>query len=367
MNIVDKEQEESGGFRLNKRVIALVGALAIIVGVAAVAGIHAAGTPAEVAPNPQVADDVTGQAVRDRASTDELYALAALTPTPFVAPSPLIVPQPSQATVPRPQRTPGQYEQWAQDKYMKALEAPQMVGAFHGSNTVQIASNAGQSTNTIPGVSGSPKVSLDPPASPFTVMAGSVIPAVLVSGINSDMPGPILAQVSQNVFDSRAGQRLLIPQGTRLIGISASAGGYGAQRIQIAWQRLIFPDTSSMNLPQMPGADMAGYGGLSDRVDNHLFATFGTAALMSMISAGQQVGQMVAGGSAYGAYGQPNQWAMASQEAGAGASSQFGAVGQQSVSRGMNRPPTIEIRPGYEFNVMVTEDLTFPGPYQEHQ
>jgi type IV secretory pathway VirB10-like protein len=249
---------------------------------------------------------------------------------------------------------------------MKALESPQMVGAFHRNNAVQIASNASQFTNTLSGLSGSPMVALDPPPSPFTVMAGSVIPAVLVSGVNSDMPGPILAQVSLNVFDSRSGQRLLIPQGTRLIGISSSVGGYGSQRLQIAWQRLIFPDTSSMSLSQMPAADMAGYGGLSDRVDNHLLATFGTAALVSIISAGQQVGQMVAGGSAYGTYGQPNQWALASQEAGAGASSQFGAVGQQSVSRGMNRPPTIEIRPGYEFNVMVTADLTFPGPYQEH-
>jgi type IV secretion system protein TrbI len=241
-----------------------------------------------------------------------------------------------------------------------------MVSSFHGNNAVQIASNASQSTNTLSGLSGSPPVALDPPPSPFTVMTGSVIPAVLVSGVNSDAPGLILAQVSQNIFDSRSGQRLLIPQGTRLIGMSSGASGYGAQRLQIAWQRLIFPDTSSISLPQMPAAEMDGYAFLSDRVDNHLLATFGTAALMSIISAGQQVGQMVAGGSAYGTYGQPNQWALASQEAGAGASSQFGAVGQRSVSRGMNRPPTIEIRPGYEFNVTVTTDLTFPAPYQEH-
>ena len=126
--------------------------------------------------------------------------------------------------------------------------------------------------------SSDPNVTLHPPASPYTVMTGSVIPAVLVSGIDSDLPGPILAQVSENVFDSASGRRLLIPQGSRLIGIYRSASSYGQQRVQIAWQRLIFPDTSSMDLPQMPGSDQGGYAGFTDQVNNHYLATFGTAA-----------------------------------------------------------------------------------------
>jgi type IV secretion system protein VirB10 len=97
-------------------------------------------------------------------------------------------------------------------------------------------------------------------------------------------------------------------------------------------------------------------------------ATFGTAALMSLMSAGQMVGQMAAfgGGGVYGTSGyyQPNQWAMAAETAGSAASAQMGGVGQQLVANGLNRPPTIEIRPGYQFNVMVTEDLAFPGPYK---
>ena len=120
---------------------------------------------------------------------------------------------------------------------------------------------------------------------PNTVVAGSVIPAVLVSGIDSDLPGPILAQVSENVFDSASGRSLLIPQGSRLIGTSSSASTPGQQRVQISWRRLIFPNTASMDLPQMPGTDQGGYAGFSDQVNNHYLATFSTAAVTSLISA----------------------------------------------------------------------------------
>ncbi|HUY39940.1 MAG TPA: TrbI/VirB10 family protein, partial [Candidatus Binataceae bacterium] len=138
--------------------------------------------------------------------------------------------------------------------------------------------------------------------------------------------------------------------------------------VRIAWQRLIFPDTASMDLPQMPGADQSGFAGFTDQVNNHYLATFGTAAVMSLISAGQMVGQMATfgGGGGYGAYGyyQPNQWAMSGEMAGSAASGQVGSLGQQMMGNGMNRPATIEIRPGYQFNVMVTEDLAFPGAYK---
>jgi type IV secretory pathway VirB10-like protein len=132
-------------------------------------------------------------------------------------------------------------------------------------------------------------VTLHAPASAFSVMAGSVIPAVLVSGINSDLPGPILAQVSQNVFDSATGKYLLALQGSRVIGIYQNASAHGQQRVEMAWQRLIFPNPSSMDLPPMPGADQGGYAGFTDEANNHYLRTFGTAALMSLISAGQMV------------------------------------------------------------------------------
>ena len=253
---------------------------------------------------------------------------------------------------------------------MKALEAPEMVAAFHGGQALEIASTKGRAgSNFNSNSSSDPTVTLHPPASPYTVMAGSVIPAVLVSGINSDLPGPILAQVSRERLRQRDRKDAADSAGQPTHRRISNASTYGQQRVQIAWQRLIFPNTASMDLPQMPGADQSGFAGFTDQVNNHYLATFGTAAVMSLISAGQMVGQMATfgGGAGYGAYGyyQPNQWAMAGEMAGSAASGQVGSLGQQMMGNGMNRPATIEIRPGYQFNVMVTEDLVFPRRLQE--
>jgi type IV secretory pathway VirB10-like protein len=373
--LAEDEHDHGGGGRFNRRAVIAAGVFAAVIGIVAIEGIFSSGakTPR---PGAQPAADSSVDAERHKAEVAELAAGAA---TPMALPTPgsvAVIPVPrSQTPVAREARevrTPSRYAQWAEDKYMRALEAPQMVGAFHGGDTLEIGSGrAGQgetSNGSMPQSAGDANVTLQPPASPYTVMTGSIIPAVLVSGIDSDLPGPILAQVSENVFDSATGQRLLIPQGSRLIGSYQSAAGYGQQRVAIAWQRLIFPDTSSMQLPQMPGADQSGTNGFTDQVNNHYLATFATAAVTSLISAGQAVGQMAAfgGGGTYGPYGyyQPNQWAMAGETAGSTASGQFGGAGQQMMEHGMNRPPTMAIRPGYEFNVMVTEDLVFPGPYK---
>ena len=361
------EQEHSGGGRFNRLILITFAVVAIVSGVVVALGVESSGIGQSALQKP--ADD-PGASARDNGEIADLAAnggkrLAAPT---FVPPPAVVatVQAPIQQTPPRP---PSRYAQWAEEKYMKALESPQMFSAFHDGGTLEIArTNGQQGTNFNVGNSTDQAVTLHPPASAFSVMAGSVIPAVLVSGINSDLPGPILAQVSQNVFDSATGKYLLVPQGSRLIGIYENASTYGQQRVEIAWQRLIFPNTSSMDLPQMPGADQGGYSGFTDEVNNHYLRTFGTAAVMSLISAGQMVGQMATfgGGGTYGPYGytQPNQWAMTSQTAGSAASGQFGAVGQQMIGNGMNRPPTIEIRPGYQFNVMVTEDLVFPAAYK---
>jgi type IV secretory pathway VirB10-like protein len=367
----DEGQEHSGGGRFNRLPFYAVAAVLITAGIVGMLGLHSAGVKVASSAAPPPAENA-GDAERHKAEVAELAAGAA---TPMALPTPgavAVIPIPrTQTPLTHEVQTPSRYAQWAEDKYMRALEAPQMVGAFHSADTLEIGSvRGGQGGNAgaIAPDAGSPNVTLQPPASPCTVMTGSVIPAVLVSGIDSDLPGPILAQVSENVFDSATGQRLLIPQGSRLIGSYQSAAGYGQQRVAIAWLRLIFPDTSSMQLPQMPGADQSGTSGFTDQVNNHYLATFGTAAVTSLISAGQAVGQMAAfgGGGTYGPYGfyQPNQWATAGETAGSTASGQFGGVGQQMMEHGMNRPPTIEIRPGYEFNVMVTEDLVFPGPYK---
>jgi type IV secretory pathway VirB10-like protein len=362
----EQEQEHLGGGRFNRLLGVVFLVVAMVGGVALALGVQSSGT-SQTSASQKLADD-PGSAARDRGEIEDLAAHGAL---PHAAPTVMPIPAlsssqaPVQPSAPKP---PSRYAQWAEEKYMKALESPEMVQAFHSGGTLEIASAKGQQADSyISGDQNNPAISVHPAASPYTVMAGSILPAVLISGINSDLPGPILAQVSQNVLDSATGRSILIPQGRRLIGAYQNASTYGQQRVQIAWQRLIFPNTSSMNLPMMPGADQSGYAGFSDQIDRHYLATFGTAAVMSLISAGQAIGQMATfgGGASYGPYGyyQPNQWAMASQTAGSAASGQFGALGHQMMGQGLNRPPTIEIRPGYQFDVMVIQDLVFPGPY----
>ena len=182
-------------------------------------------------------------------------------------------------------------------------------------------------------------MTLHPPASPYTVMTGSVIPAVMVSGINSDLPGPILAQVSESVFDSASGKSSAHPAGQPAWwAYIAMLRATASSEFRSRFSGSSFPNTSSMDLPQMPGSDQGGYAGFTDQVNNHYLATFGTAALTSLISAGQMVGQMAAfgGGGTYGAYGyyQPNQWAMAGETAGSAGSAQLGGLGQQMLGTG---------------------------------
>jgi type IV secretory pathway VirB10-like protein len=357
-------EEHPGGGRFNQLLLIAIVTAAMIAGVVAALGIHSAGVPRQNVSSPLV--DESADAARNKAEVEDLAA-GVVPPAHPVMPTtintlPKVPAQLEQRTPPEPSR----YALWAQDKYMKALEAPQMVAAFHAGGTLELGGVRGSGSTA--SASSEPNVTLHLPATPYTVMAGSVIPAVMVSGINSDLPGPILAQVSENVFDSATGRSLLIPQGSRLFGTYRNASAAGQQRLQIAWQRLIFPDTASMDLPQMPGTDQAGYAGFSDEVNNHYLATFGASAVMSLISAGQMVGQMAGfgGGGTYGASGyyQPNQWAMAGETAGSAASGQLGGIAQQMIGQGMNRPPTIEIRPGYEFEVMVTTDLVFPAAYK---
>jgi type IV secretory pathway VirB10-like protein len=362
----EEDYEQLGGGRFNRLLIVAFVTVAIVGGVVLALGVQSTesghGSAAQ-----KTADD-QGASARDRGEVEDLAANGARrhAAAPAVSTQPLM-PIMRQPVRPSALRPPSRYAQWAEEKYLRALEAPQMVSAFHASTTLEIASAKAQPSDSLTSSGqSSSAISVHPAASAFTVMAGSIVPAVLISGINSDLPGPILAQVSQNVLDSATGRSVLIPQGSRLIGTYQNASSYGQQRVQIAWQRLIFPDTASMDLPLMPGADQAGYAGLSDQVDHHYLATFGTAAVMSLISAGQTVGQMATlGGGGYGAYGyyQPNQWAMASQSAGSAASGQFGSLGQQMMGEGLNRPATLEIRPGFQFEVMVTQDLVFPGPY----
>ncbi|MCX6131515.1 MAG: hypothetical protein NTX25_20945, partial [Proteobacteria bacterium] len=129
------------------------------------------------------------------------------------------------------------------------------------------------------------------PLSPYEVKQGTVIPGVMVTGINSDLPGQIIGQVSQNVFDSVSGKNLLIPQGTKIIGSYDSFVAVGQERALVAWRRLVFPDGMAIDLLGMSGADQGGYAGLSDQVNNHYFKIFGSALMLSLVGAGYQISQ----------------------------------------------------------------------------
>ncbi|GHV49812.1 putative conjugal transfer protein TrbI [Deltaproteobacteria bacterium] len=184
------------------------------------------------------------------------------------------------------------------------------------------------------------------------IKTGSVIPSVMVTGVNSDLPGNIIAQVSQNVWDTASGRKLLIPQGAKLFGV------YGQERVLVAWNRIVFPDGSSFTLGAMPGSDMSGYAGYTDEINNHYLRIFGSAVLMSLIS----------GGMAYtidsldSSSGQNSVPSM-QQEMGSALAAQLGQATMQLLQKNLNIKPTLEIRPGYQFNVIVTKDLVFEAPY----
>ena len=199
---------------------------------------------------------------------------------------------------------------------------------------------------------------LEAPRSPFELRAGFVIPGTLISGINSELPGQIMAQVAQNVYDTPTGKHLLIPQGSRLVGRYSSDVAYGQARVLVAWQRIVFPDGKAIDIGAMPGADGVGYAGLTDQVNNHYLRLFGSALLMSAVTAGITYSQgQNQGNSVYGA---PTAGSAMSEALG----QQLGQVTAQLIAKNMNIAPTLEIRPGYRFNVIVARDMTFSKPYQ---
>lgn len=194
------------------------------------------------------------------------------------------------------------------------------------------------------------------PLSPFEIQEGSLLPAILVAGINSDLPGQTRALVRRDVYDTTTGRYLLVPQGSRLIGEYDNRVAWGQKRVLLAWTRLIFPDGRSLDLRGMPGADLAAMAGVRDQVNNHFVRTFGSAILLSAITAGVQLSQpqeSVDFGSA------PS----ARQIAAAALGQEVGRATAEITRRNVNIQPTLQIRPGYLFNIEVTADMILPGPY----
>jgi type IV secretion system protein TrbI len=190
---------------------------------------------------------------------------------------------------------------------------------------------------------------LDAKASPYVVQAGTVIPAALITGIRSDLPGQITAQVTEAVYDSPTGKYLLIPQGAKLIGQYDSSVAFGQSRVLLVWTRIIMPDGGSIVLERQPGADTQGYAGLEDEVDNHWGMLFKAAVLSTLLSVGAEAGTSQ----------DENNLVQAIRS---GASNSISQTGQQIVQRQLNIQPTLTIRPGFPVRVIVTRDLVL-APY----
>lgn len=186
--------------------------------------------------------------------------------------------------------------------------------------------------------------------SPNLLQAGAVIPAALITGIRSDLPGQVTAQVTEDVYDSPTGKILLIPQGARLIGQYDAQITFGQSRALLVWNRLILPNGTSIVLQRQPGTDTEGYAGLEDQVDEHWGSLFEAAVLSTVLSVGAEAGTSDS----------ENNLAQAIRQ---GASQSFNQVGQQVVGRSLNVQPTITIRPGFLVRVLVTRDLILQ-PYR---
>ena len=192
-----------------------------------------------------------------------------------------------------------------------------------------------------------------PPISPYEVKAGTIIPAALVTALNSDLPGAVVASVTEGVYDHVTGRTLLIPQGARLFGRYDSRISYGQNRALVVWERLIYPDGRSINLAGMSGTDATGAAGLSDRVDNHFGSLVGGVLLSTAISIGAAVADDAANNN-------NNNLVL---QGGAGAVSQDASrTGQQITRRKLDRQPTLKVRPGYRLRVLVNKDIVL-APY----
>jgi type IV secretion system protein VirB10 len=198
---------------------------------------------------------------------------------------------------------------------------------------------------------GDPKIyasgQLQQPRSPYELMAGTIISAALVTGINSDLPGQMVATVTQNVYDTVTGNFLLIPQGSRILGQYDSQVSYGQRRVLLVWTRLIMPDGSSVTLDRLQGVDPAGHSGLEDKVDSHWGRIFAGAAVSTLLGVNSQLvaqDQSVNSGSVAVAIRQSSQ-------------DSLNQVGQQMTRKDLNVQPTLTVRPGFPLRVIFNKDI----------
>ena len=194
------------------------------------------------------------------------------------------------------------------------------------------------------------------PETPFVLQAGTFIPAALVTGIDSELPGAVVGQVTRDVYDSRSQRHVLVPKGSRLVGEYDDQIAYGQNRALVAWTRIVFPDGRSVALPGLDAKDLRGYSGLRGRVDRHFAQTFGSAVLLATVGAGAQLALPDGGG---------RDLAQSPQEVIAGQIAlELSRVASKVVERGLDVQPTLRIAPGHRFTVFLARDLAFASPYR---
>ncbi len=191
------------------------------------------------------------------------------------------------------------------------------------------------------------------PRSQYEVKAGSIISVLLVTGINSDLPGKVIGMVKENVYDTRSGDYLLIPQGTRVLGKYDSMISYGQKRVQVSWSRMIRPDGSSLIIENMPGVDLAGSAGYKGKVDNHVDRLVGGAVLSSLLSVGATVSQ--------GSYTDEASMSM-QQRMAASVGQNIATTGSQITRKNLDIQPTLIIQAGKAVNILVNKDMII-SPY----
>jgi type IV secretion system protein TrbI len=189
---------------------------------------------------------------------------------------------------------------------------------------------------------------LQRPVSPYQLLAGTTISASLVTGLNADLPGFVIAQVTEHVYDTVSGRHLLIPQGTRLIGKYDSVVAYGQERALVVWQRIIRPDGSSIVIDNLPATDTAGYAGLADGVDLHTWKLLKGVALATVLGVGSSL--------AFGSGSGDSDIIRALRES---TGQTTNRAGQRLIERELNVQPTLTVRAGWPLRVIVHKDLVF--------
>lgn len=191
---------------------------------------------------------------------------------------------------------------------------------------------------------------LQTPVSPYELLAGTIISASLITGIDSDLPGTVIAQVTENAFDSATGQYLLVPMGSRLIGMVDSVVAFGQSRALVVWQRIVMPNGASIQIDNMPATDTAGYTGLEDEVDHHTWTLLKGIAMSTLLGVGTQV-----------MFGNSNSDLVeAIRESTQESTNQ---AGQQIVEKDLSVQPTLRVRPGWPLRVILNKDLILQ-PYK---